>query len=84
MNGMPFDMLLNQPVAETFQAGGLAPNVLAAHDLAWQALSAMVEEADMPAWTLKVIEHTYYPNPTAPGVQFTATFVRHPDGPESG
>lgn len=79
MNGMPFDMVLAQPLAETFQAGGVAPNVDEAHNLAWQALGAMVTQADLPAWSLKVMQHTYFPNPTTPGVQFVAEFARNPE-----
>jgi hypothetical protein len=79
MNGMPFDMVLSQPLAETFQAGGVAPNILAAHNLAWDALNSMLGGDPAEAWALKGMQHTYYPNPTTPGVQFIAEFVRDPE-----
>lgn len=83
MNGMPFDMVLAQPLAETFQCGGRAPNILASHSLAWDALSASLGGDPVEAWSLKVMQHQY--DPGAPGsgaekgVAFAAEFVRNPE-----
>ena len=83
MNGMPFDMVLAQPLAETFKCGGNAIDVGSAHNMAWNALTSSLGADPIEAWTLKVMEHVYDPNPAAPGVQFIAEFVRNPeyDGP---
>jgi hypothetical protein len=44
MNGMPFDMVLSQPLAETFGAQGFAPNIAAAHNMSWDALKTALGE----------------------------------------
>lgn len=69
---------LAQPMAETFQAGGLAPTIPAAHDLAWNALDSVLGGDPIGPWKLKAIEMTYTANPEAPGVQFVAEFLRDP------
>ena len=79
MNGMPFDMVLTQPLAETFGCGGLAPNIPAAHNLAWDALEASLGGDPGAAWTLKTMEHEFVPSAERPGVQFRATFARNPE-----
>jgi hypothetical protein len=77
MNGMPFEMQLTQPLAETFHAAGVAPNVLAAHNMAWDALTSSLGDDPVEAWKLGEITHAYSTEP--PGVAFTATFLRNPE-----
>ena len=79
MQNMPFEMILSQPLAETFQCGGVAPNVLAAHNLAWDALNGVLAGDPVEAWALKAMQHTYVAHAEAPGVQFIAEFVRNPE-----
>ncbi len=79
MNGMPFDMVLAQPLAETFECGGMAPGIHGAHTLAWDALESILGSDDASAWALKRMQHTYVAHQDAPGVQFIAEFVRRPD-----
>ena len=80
MNGMPFDMVLSQPLAETFGAQGFAPNIASAHDMAWSALTTALgnDTADLPAWSLKVMRHGYSPEGQG-GVNFSAEFARNPE-----
>lgn len=77
MNGMPFDMILAQPLAETFMVSGIAPNVLAAHTLAWEGLEQYLSTDPLAAWQLKVMQHVLSTQP--PGVAFQAEFARNPE-----
>jgi hypothetical protein len=79
MQNMPFEMILAQPLAETFQCGGTAATVIMAHNLAWDALSSSLGPDPVEAWALKTMQHSYHPDPDAPGVQFVAEFVRNPE-----
>lgn len=83
MQGMPFDMILTQPLAETFSCGGRAANVLMAHTMAWNALTAVLGTDPVEAWMLKGMQHQYDPGPAGSavevGVAFAAEFVRNPE-----
>ena len=77
MQGMPFEMQLTQPLAETFVCSGVAPNVLGAHNMAWDALTSSLGGDPIAAWKLGEIMHAYSTEP--PGVAFSATFLRNPE-----
>jgi hypothetical protein len=71
--------ILTLPLMETFQCGGLAPNILASHNLAWDALTGVLAGDPIEAWSLKVMTHTWVAHEDAPGVQFVAEFARNPE-----
>ena len=64
---------------ETFDCEGATPDVLAAHNLAWQALTNVLGDDPIAAWSLKVMQHVYVPE--GPGqrscVKFHAQFSRN-------
>lgn len=78
--------ILSKPLAETFTAQGIAPNIQGAHAMAWEALEvARVARgphmADpVEAWQLKAIQHVWSTDPL--GVAFTAEFARNPNHEE--
>ena len=71
--------ILSMPLIETFQCGGLAPNILASHNLAWDALTGVLAGDPIEAWSLKVMTHSWVSHADAPAVQFNAEFVRDPE-----
>lgn len=83
MQNMPFDMILAQPLAETFQCGGMAENVMAANVLAWNAMRSVLGGDIIEAWSLKTMQHIHVPGGDSPGVQFVAEFVRTPEPDEA-
>ena len=77
MQGMPFEMQLTQPLAETFHCGGVAPNIPRAHDMAWAALGESLGDDPPRAWKMGEMTHAFSTEP--PGVAFTAIFLRNPE-----
>lgn len=77
MQGMPFEMQLTQPLAESFHVSGVAPNVLAAHNMAWDGLTSSLGSDPVAAWKLGEITHAFSTDPR--GVAFTAIFLRNPE-----
>lgn len=73
---LDIEKILAAPLAETFTVGGVAPNVLAAHNMAWDGLTASLGGDPIAAWTLKAMQHAMSTNPR--GVAFTAEFARNP------
>jgi hypothetical protein len=78
---MPFEMQLTQPLAETFQCGGMAQDTPTAKVMAWNALEASIGFDDVEAWKMSGVDHVHVPSAEAPGVQFVATFIRNPEHP---
>lgn len=71
--------ILTMPLLETFKCGGTAPNILASHNLAWDALTGVLGGDPVEAWSLKVMTHAWATVNEAPAVQFEAEFVRNPE-----
>lgn len=71
--------ILEMPLLETFQCGGVAQNVVMSHNLAWDALTGVLGVDHPEAWSLKVMTHAWVTHEGAPAVQFSAEFVRTPD-----
>jgi len=71
----PVDYQLAQPLLETFACDGQAPNVLAAHNMAHDALTQRLQGDPAEAWSLKVIQHGW----SEQGVTFHAEFLRNPE-----
>jgi len=71
------NQILSKPLAETFTIQGIAPNVLACHNMAWSGLEEMLGGDPVAAWALKGMQHAYSTEPK--GVAFTAEFARAPD-----
>ncbi len=76
------EQLLSMPLAETFTVNGLAPNIIASHNLAWDGLTAMLGTDPLRAWKLASMQHTLSTDPK--GVVFVAEFVRNPNYEEGG
>lgn len=70
------DQIMAKPLYETFVVSGIAPNVLAAHNLAWDGLTQSLSTDPLPAWSLKAMQHALSTDPA--GVAFTAEFARNP------
>jgi hypothetical protein len=70
------EQILAKPLAETFTATGLAPNIMAAHNLAWDALNESLGTDAVRAWQLKAMQHQHSTDPK--GVAFVAEFARDP------
>jgi hypothetical protein len=73
---MNIEMILAQPLAETFLIDGRAANVLAAHNMAWDGFKAFLAGDPEEAWSLKVMNHAWE-SPEA--ITFHAEFVRNPN-----
>lgn len=71
--------ILTMPLMEVFKCGGVAPNILASHNLAWDALNGVLAGDPEGAWSLKVMTHVWVAHEGAPAVQFEAEFVRNPE-----
>lgn len=80
---LDIEQVLAKPLAETFTAQGLAPNIIGAHAMAWEALEVaraargphLSDPLEM--WALKAIQHSWSTDPV--GVAFVAEFARKPD-----
>lgn len=71
------NQILSKPLAETFTAQGMAPNVIVAHNYAWLALEDCLGDDPVRAWQLKGMQHVHSTDPK--GVVFTAEFAREPN-----
>ena len=74
---LDINQILSKPLAETFTAQGLAPNIVVAHNYAWLALEESLGGDPAAAWQLKAMQHVHSTEPK--GVAFTAEFAREPD-----
>lgn len=74
---LDINQILSKPLAETFTVQGIAPNVLAAHNLAWDGLTESLGGDPLSAWSLKGMQHALSTEPK--GVAFTAEFARDPN-----
>lgn len=65
---------------ETMQVAGAAPNVLAAHNMAWEGLESVLGTDPAPAWDMRGIQHVVDPDiGGSVGVRFQAEFARNPE-----
>lgn len=72
---MNIEQILSLPLAETFLVDGRAPNVLAAHNMAWDGLTGSLSTDPVAAWAMKVMQHSWVEG----GVVFHAEFARDPN-----
>ena len=72
---MNIEQMLALPLAETFVVEGTAPNVLAAHNLAWDNFKASLGGDPELAWSLKIMKHAAHEG----AVVFRAEFARDPN-----